>query len=554
MTKKALLPTKEKLHCGRDEPSNFVIRLLEEFLENLAASNRYCPTLQMYNNIMLPELRVEVIEGETQQKTSKSESIALPFTQHDLNPARQNAEKKMASAKMHQSKSHSHIQEKLNNSRKEEPSNMLDSGAKNGVSPPGDGMWRHTTGDSGIPESLEDRDLEYLYSKSHQHHQIAKSATGTDSALDHQKGWKSVRNQTGVRSRNHLDFSDTLLQTVNSSKSVKGKRRAHSLPEILLLKNVMTDKNGLSDLANPSQFLSPPTPPLLAVSINKAAVANKPFPIEGNELNIQLQHIKAERKHLEETREELVKKVKSLLEQNKFKRYYARESWKKKYFEAKKVTFSMEEVLNKLREDLELHYQKLLMQLQARNVRKKRNNLTHSINSKCSISPLKTKRKTQKYILTLCTVSFSLLVLSAMAQRAAFHKCAECGSKMSPSDPHDLCLLCLGEGHSTVRCSHCLAFSKQARKNWENHLWRLLWDRALMQSDPLVTAPKPGPAAVVPPSRPSDEGASALRAPPASPKKKREKHKHAKAVKPAKKARKEKPSKSTPKAKDPNRP
>ncbi|KAF7239994.1 Dynein heavy chain 6, axonemal, partial [Varanus komodoensis] len=30
--------------------------------------------------------------------------------------------------------------------------------------------------------------------------------------------------------------------------------------------------------------------------------------------------------------------------------------------------------------------------------------------------------------------------VSAMAQRAAFHKCAECGSKMSPVDPHDLCL------------------------------------------------------------------------------------------------------------------
>uniref|UniRef100_A0A8D2JIS8 Spermatogenesis associated 1 n=1 Tax=Varanus komodoensis TaxID=61221 RepID=A0A8D2JIS8_VARKO len=160
----------------------------------------------------------------------------------------------------------------------------------------------HIKQNSGIPESLEDRDLEYLYTR-----------------------------QTESRSRYIGLFS-----------------WRHCSLKILYI------------------------PPSLNVGF---------FPI-GNELNIQLQHIKAERKHLEETREELVKKVKSLLEQNKFKRYYARESWKKKYFEAKKVTFSMEEVLNKLREDLELHYQKLLMQLQARNVRKKRNNLTHSINSK----------------------------------------------------------------------------------------------------------------------------------------------------------------------------
>ncbi|KAF7243184.1 Serine/threonine-protein kinase PAK 2 [Varanus komodoensis] len=160
----------------------------------------------------------------------------------------------------------------------------------------------------------------------------------------------------------------------------------------------------------------------------------------------------------------------------------------------------------------------------------------------------------QKYILTLCTISFFLFL--AMAQRAAFRKCVKCGSKMSPTDLHDLCLLCLGEGHRTDKCSHCLAFSKQARKNCENCLRRLLWDRALMQSNPLVAAPKSGSASVAPPSCPSDEGASAMVVPPASPKKKHKKRKHADPDKSAghKKARKEKAPKSPKKSKDPERP
>ncbi|KAF7245648.1 Transcription factor SOX-6 [Varanus komodoensis] len=63
-----------------------------------------------------------------------------------------------------------------------------------------------------------------------------------------------------------------------------------------------------------------------------------------------------------------------------------------------------------------------------------------------------------------------------------------------------------------------------------------------MQSDPLLSAPKPGSASVAAPSRPLDKGASATVAPSASPKKKHEKWKHAEPEKSAdhKKARKEK--------------
>lgn len=55
-----------------------------------------------------------------------------------------------------------------------------------------------------------------------------------------------------------------------------------------------------------------------------------------------------------------------------------REEWKKKYFETKKATVSLEDTLNKLRQDLELYHQKLLLQLEARDSQKRPNNTTTS--------------------------------------------------------------------------------------------------------------------------------------------------------------------------------
>ncbi|KAF4021632.1 hypothetical protein G4228_013605 [Cervus hanglu yarkandensis] len=56
--------------------------------------------------------------------------------------------------------------------------------------------------------------------------------------------------------------------------------------------------------------------------------------------------------------------------------------WKKKCFETKKVTASLEEVLTKLREDLELYYKKLLMQLEAREIKMRPKNLANITDSK----------------------------------------------------------------------------------------------------------------------------------------------------------------------------
>uniref|UniRef100_A0A8D0FH70 Spermatogenesis associated 1 n=1 Tax=Strix occidentalis caurina TaxID=311401 RepID=A0A8D0FH70_STROC len=99
-----------------------------------------------------------------------------------------------------------------------------------------------------------------------------------------------------------------------------------------------------------------------------------------NKMVEQLQQMKKDRRHMEKTREELIRKAKGLLEQNKLRRYHVREEWKKKYFETKKATVSLEDALNKLRQDLELYHQKLLLQLEARGSRKQPNNMTNSKN------------------------------------------------------------------------------------------------------------------------------------------------------------------------------
>uniref|UniRef100_A0A8C3DVP4 Spermatosis associated 1 n=1 Tax=Corvus moneduloides TaxID=1196302 RepID=A0A8C3DVP4_CORMO len=99
-----------------------------------------------------------------------------------------------------------------------------------------------------------------------------------------------------------------------------------------------------------------------------------------NKMAEQLQQMKKDRRHMEKSREELIKKAKGLLEQNKLRRYHVREEWKKKYFETKKATVSLEDTLNKLRQDLELYHQKLLLQLEARASRQRPNNTTNSKN------------------------------------------------------------------------------------------------------------------------------------------------------------------------------
>nr|XP_021545885.1 spermatogenesis-associated protein 1 isoform X2 [Neomonachus schauinslandi] len=144
-------------------------------------------------------------------------------------------------------------------------------------------------------------------------------------------------------------------------------------------------------------FPSLPCQPALSPRITDISLLQ----IEREKIIEQMKQVKEERRYLERIREELIKKVEKLFEQSKLKRYHACDGWKKKYFETKKITASLEEVLTKLREDLELYYKKLLMQLEAREIKMRPKNLANITDSKITevqhaIDQLKRKLDTDK--------------------------------------------------------------------------------------------------------------------------------------------------------------
>ncbi|NWH83807.1 SPAT1 protein, partial [Aegithalos caudatus] len=138
------------------------------------------------------------------------------------------------------------------------------------------------------------------------------------------------------------------------------------------------EENKQNNLTCPKEYISPPCPPFLALTVNPAQVPV--IQAAKNKMVEQLQQMKKDRRHMEKTREELIKRAKGLLEQNKLRRYHVREEWKKKYFETKKATISLEDTSNKLQQDLKFYHQKLLLQLEARDTQKQPNNTTTSKN------------------------------------------------------------------------------------------------------------------------------------------------------------------------------
>nr|XP_009943259.1 PREDICTED: spermatogenesis-associated protein 1 [Opisthocomus hoazin] len=171
---------------------------------------------------------------------------------------------------------------------------------------------------------------------------------------------------------------DQTTEYVHKKQSLQQCRTSKSIADPGEKLDNQADENKQNHFTCPKEYISPPSPPFLAISVNPAQVPA--MQAAKNKMVEQLQQMKKDRKHMEKTREELIKKAKGLLEQNKLRRYHVREEWKKKYFETKKATVSLEDALNKLRQDLELYHQKLLLQLEARESQKRPNNMTNSKN------------------------------------------------------------------------------------------------------------------------------------------------------------------------------
>ncbi|XP_044156991.1 LOW QUALITY PROTEIN: spermatogenesis-associated protein 1 [Bufo gargarizans] len=138
-------------------------------------------------------------------------------------------------------------------------------------------------------------------------------------------------------------------------------------------------------LAEPAHYQPPPSPPLLP-DFPTIESPKSQIPSHDEAIVQQLNIIKEERIQLEKFREELIKRIKYLLEQHKLRRQQARDSWKKKYFETKKETSALEERLNKLKSEMDTYYQRILTQLAARDSKKRAKHPTLAANSKVSIS------------------------------------------------------------------------------------------------------------------------------------------------------------------------
>ncbi|XP_010210298.1 PREDICTED: spermatogenesis-associated protein 1 [Tinamus guttatus] len=195
---------------------------------------------------------------------------------------------------------------------------------------------------------------------------------------DHQEDTKLRRNRAQNSGMSKM-WEDQTIEHIHSTQSLQQYRTGKSVADPGEKQDNQADENNQNHLTFPKEYLSPPSPPFLARPVNPAQVPT--IQTEKNEMAEQLQQMRKDRRYMEKTREDLIKKAKGLLEQNKLRRYHVREEWKKKYFETKKATVSLEDILNKLRQDFELYYQKLLLQLEARDTRKQPNNAMTSKNN-----------------------------------------------------------------------------------------------------------------------------------------------------------------------------
>ncbi|XP_058514683.1 spermatogenesis-associated protein 1 isoform X2 [Ochotona princeps] len=195
-------------------------------------------------------------------------------------------------------------------------------------------------------------------------------------------GEKDVRkqSQTAQNQIGNSELPGSLEDSDNDYCSIKKSQFIWKDDDDAALRR-QNDQTGEKDYISPPDLINFPS--LACQPAISSAITDPSFSqIEREKIVEQMKQVKEERRHLERIREVLLKKVEKLFEQNKLKRYHACDSWKKKYLETKKVTASLEEVLTKLREDLELYYKKLLMQLEAREIKMRPKNLANISDSK----------------------------------------------------------------------------------------------------------------------------------------------------------------------------
>ncbi|XP_007885399.1 spermatogenesis-associated protein 1 isoform X3 [Callorhinchus milii] len=277
------------------------------------------------------ELKVKSFAPPYEVHNSSRVDLNNPFTWEEKEPYKNEPRSTPIKNKIHENKiaESSELQEDHRLPGKKETAPMADvKSVVNSVSKE-NRIQSNSTWDSGVPESLDDRDLDYL-----------ENERKKSQRLNLEQETSNVGKIVG-----QMQGDDTEVQYAPV-------RKIYSMPSL---------------------------PHQLVLTTQSQQIQS--FPTD-DQLIAQIKAMRQERKHLEKSRGELVKRARGLLSQNQLRRNQARDSWKKKYFECKKATAPLEEMSNTLRHELETHYLKLLRQLEARDARKQPRNVTNASSSK----------------------------------------------------------------------------------------------------------------------------------------------------------------------------
>ncbi|KAK2874026.1 hypothetical protein QQF64_004048 [Cirrhinus molitorella] len=188
-----------------------------------------------------------------------------------------------------------------------------------------------------------------------------------DRHLAKQEGFSQVEMDTAAKKKHCFKRKNRNSGATESFEDSHGLARKFSSSLTLKSSEEKTDDVIL---------MSRPTSPLPAERSSPLSVCSLELYTQQttskNELIEEIKLLKEQRKKLEHTRQELLKKGKELLALNRHRRNQARDRWKRQYFDTKKTTILLEDTLKSVRLELHTFYSKMLQQLQARDGAKRR--------------------------------------------------------------------------------------------------------------------------------------------------------------------------------------
>ncbi|XP_064003978.1 spermatogenesis-associated protein 1 isoform X6 [Pogoniulus pusillus] len=284
--------------------------------------------------------------------------------------------------------------------------------------------WNDKTRGNHLTLHVNQSDEQGQNNHTHENHiTYRKDLTNTEKN-DHQNDTK-VRGSTIQDARILTIVEDQATEHAHKKPSLQQYRMKKSIADPGEKWDKQAGERKQNHLTHPKESILPPSPPFPAFSLNSAQ--GPAMQAAKSKMAEQLQQMKKDRRHMEKTRKELMKKAKAILEQSKLRRYQVREEWKKKYFETKKATVSLEGALSKLQQEVELYHQKLLKQLEARGSRNRPNNMTDSKNYTVirittvqhELDQLRMKLDDTKMKLIIEIKLLKLLVLLQMRKQAA---------------------------------------------------------------------------------------------------------------------------------------